>query len=40
MPGILSLLKDLSKKETDLEYFERLVKYMFRNVEDITPAEF
>ncbi len=40
LPGILSLLKDLSEKETGLQYFECLVKYIFSNVEDITPEEF
>ncbi len=40
MPGILSLLKDLSEKETGLQYFESLIKYIFSNVEDMTPEKF
>ena len=40
LPGIFSLLKDLSEKETGLQYFETLIKYIFSNVEDITTKEF
>lgn len=40
MPGILSLMNDLSEKETGLQYFESLIKYIFSNVEDITPEKF
>ncbi len=36
LPDIFSLLKDLSEKETGLQYFESLIKYVFSNVEDIT----
>jgi len=40
LPGIFSLLKDLSEKETGLQYFESLIKYIFSNVEDMTPEQF
>ncbi|MBU1195866.1 MAG: Rpn family recombination-promoting nuclease/putative transposase [Proteobacteria bacterium] len=40
LPGIFTLLKDLSEKETGLQYFESLIKYIFSNVEDITPEQF
>ncbi|MFH2059978.1 MAG: Rpn family recombination-promoting nuclease/putative transposase [Pseudomonadota bacterium] len=40
LPGIFSLLKDLSEKETGLQYFESLIKYIFSNVEDITTEQF
>ena len=40
LPEIFSLLKDLSEKETGLQYFESLIKYIFSNVEDITPEQF
>jgi len=40
LPDIFSLLKDLSEKETGLQYFESLIKYVFSNVEDITTEEF
>ncbi|MBU1195839.1 MAG: Rpn family recombination-promoting nuclease/putative transposase [Proteobacteria bacterium] len=40
LPGIFSLLKDLSEKETGLQYFETLIKYIFSNVEDITTEQF
>ena len=36
LPDIFSLLKELSKKKTGLQYFESLVKYVFSNVDDIT----
>ena len=36
LPNIFSLLKELSKKKTGLQYFESLVKYVFSNVYDIT----
>ena len=36
LPGIFSLLKELSEKKTGLQYFESLVKYVFSNVDDIT----
>ena len=36
LPGIFSLLKDLSEKQTGLQYFESLIKYIFSNVDDIT----
>ena len=40
LPEIFLLLKDLSEKETGLQYFESLIKYIFSNVEDITPEQF
>ncbi len=40
LPDIFSLLKDLSEKETGLQYFESLIKYIFSNVEDITTEQF
>ncbi len=40
LPGIFSLIKDLSEKETGLQYFESLIKYIFSNVEDITAEQF
>lgn len=40
LPEIFSLLKDLSEKETGLQYFETLIKYIFSNVEDITTEQF
>ncbi len=40
LPGIFFLLKDLSEKETGLQYFESLIKYIFSNVEDITAEQF
>lgn len=39
LPEIFSLLKDLSEQETGLQYFESLIKYLFSNVEDITPEQ-
>jgi predicted transposase/invertase (TIGR01784 family) len=36
LPNIFSLLKELSKKKTGLQYFESLVKYVFSHVDDIT----
>jgi len=36
LPDIFSLLKELSKKKTGLQYFESLVKYVFSHVDDIT----
>ncbi len=40
LPGIFSLIRDLSEKETGLQYFESLIKYIFSNVEDITAEQF
>jgi predicted transposase/invertase (TIGR01784 family) len=40
LPEIFSLLKDLSEKETGLQYFETLLKYIFSNVEGITTEQF
>ncbi len=40
LPDIFSLCKDLSKKETGLQYIESLIKYSLSNVENITPEEF
>ena len=39
LPGIFTLLKDLSEQETGLQYFESLIKYLFSNVEDITTEK-
>lgn len=40
LPDIFELLKDLSEKETGLQYFQSLIKYIFSNVEDMTAEEF
>ena len=39
LPDIFLLLKELSKQETGLQYFESLIKYVFSNVEDITTDD-
>ncbi len=36
LPGILSLLKELSQKETGIEYIESLLRYLLSTVEEIT----
>ncbi len=40
LPDIFLLLKDLSEKETGLQYFESLIKYVFSNVDNITTEQF
>ena len=39
LPDILSLMRDLSKRETGLQYFESLIKYIFTTVDTITPEK-
>ena len=36
LPGILSLLKELSQKETGIEYIESLLRYLLSTVEEIS----
>jgi len=36
LPGILSLLKELSQKETGIEYIETLLRYLLSTVEEIS----
>lgn len=35
LPGILSLLKELSQKETGIEYIESLLRYLLSTVDEI-----
>jgi hypothetical protein len=36
LPGILSLMKTLMEKETGLQYFETVLRYLFNTMDDIS----